>query len=103
MVWCSHPIKEFDNEEILWNMGTGYDAGHFHYSVLKFSDNATYAKEVARLPCRRKDSPCYMHSFGLTSKYVVMLEQPLFVNKTATNGVNLHHHLKWKPHLPVSL
>ena len=43
-----------------------------------------------------------MHSFGMTSKYIVMLEQPLFVNKTATNGVNLHHHLKWKPHFPVS-
>ena len=38
----------------------------------------------------------------MTSKYIVMLEQPLFVNKTATNGVSLHHHLKWKPQLPVS-
>ena len=43
-----------------------------------------------------------MHSFGMSKDFIVILEQPLFVDKTATNGINLHHHLKWKAHLPVS-
>ena len=46
--------------------------------------------------------PCYIHSFAMTSKYIIIIEQPLFIDKTATNGINLHHHLKWKAHLPVS-
>ena len=57
---------------------------------------------TGKIPSRRRDQPCYMHSFGMSKDFIVILEQPLFVDKTATNGINLHHHLKWKAHLPVS-
>ena len=64
-VWCSHPIRELNEEDTLWNLGTGYENGEFYYSVLKFNSSATFGQEIARLPCRKKDSPAYMHSFGM--------------------------------------
>jgi len=100
LFWGSHPLKEA-NEDILWNIGTSYDGSKFHYSVLRFKGGGSSAEQIALIPSRRKDMPCYIHSFAMTSKYVIIIEQPLFIDKTATNGINLHHHLKWKAHLPV--
>ena len=101
LFWGSHPLKE-SHEDVLWNIGTSHDGSKFHYSVLKFRGGGGSAEQIALIPSRRKDMPCYIHSFAMTSKYIIIIEQPLFIDKTATNGINLHHHLKWKAHLPVS-
>ena len=91
------------NSNIHICIGTSYDGSRLHYSVLKFDENGVASgRELGKVPSRRKDQPCYMHSFGMSHDYIVILEQPLFVDKTATNGITLHHHLKWKAHLPVS-
>lgn len=101
LVWCSHPLKE-PQEDVLWNIGISHDGAKFFYSVLKFSGcSGVKSREIARVPCRRKDMPCYIHSFAMTATHLILVEQPLFIDKTATNGINLHHHLKWKAHLPV--
>ena len=71
-------------------------------TIQKFKGGGSSGEEIANIPSRRKDMPCYIHSFAMTSKYIIIIEQPLFIDKTATNGINLHHHLKWKGHLPVS-
>ena len=102
LVWCAHPLKE-PEDNVVWNVGTSYDGSRFHYSVLKFNETGVASGvEIGKIPSRRRDQPCYMHSFGMSEDFIVILEQPLFVDKTATNGINLHHHLKWKSHLPVS-
>ena len=56
LVWCSHPIKELNKEDILWNLGTGYESGQFYYSVLKFNSSATYGQEIARYGFKKADN-----------------------------------------------
>jgi beta,beta-carotene 9',10'-dioxygenase len=54
------------------------------------------ARTLATMPVRE---PAYMHSFALTPRYVVLLENPLVVNplKLATSGRAFINNYKWKP------
>lgn len=49
--------------------------------------------------------PAYMHSFALTERYVVPLENPLVVNplKLAFGGKSFIHNYTWKPELGVRI
>jgi beta,beta-carotene 9',10'-dioxygenase len=55
---------------------------------------------IATLPARE---PSYMHSFALTQRYVLLLENPLVVNplRLATSGKAFIHNYRWKPELGV--
>lgn len=58
------------------------------------------AHVVATVPCRWKLHPGYMHTFGLTEHYFVIVEQPLSVSlteyiKAQLHGQNLSACLKW--------
>ena len=37
--------------------------------------------EVARIPARINGSPSYIHSFGMSSNFIVFIEQPLFLDE----------------------
>jgi beta,beta-carotene 9',10'-dioxygenase len=49
--------------------------------------------------------PSYMHSFALTPRYVLLLENPLVVNplKLALGAKAFIHNYKWKPELGVRI
>ncbi|QEC47806.1 carotenoid oxygenase family protein [Baekduia soli] len=55
-------------------------------------------RTVATHPVRE---PAYMHSFGLTPRFVVLLENPLVVNplRLAFSGRAFIHNYRWKPEL----
>ena len=79
------------------------------------SDNAI---EVAKIPARNGGTPSYIHSFGMTESFIVLVEQPLFLDvssepttvgcgsvlgSSGTSGSdkvpldkNNHRHYKWK-------
>jgi carotenoid cleavage dioxygenase-like enzyme len=64
--------------------------------------SATQARTLATLDVRE---PAYMHSFALTERYVVLLENPLVVNplKLALSGTSFIHNFSWKPELGVRI
>jgi len=76
---------------------------------------------LATIPARDKSAPCFYHSFGITTDYIIFIEQPLFVEATGSifrsahgpsgsgrGGVEslnrdeskayspIHHKLKWR-------
>ena len=52
---------------------------------------------IGSLPGRE---PAYMHSFGLTESYALLLENPLVVNPVRLlTGGGFIHHFRWKPEL----
>lgn len=58
------------------------------------------AKIVARVPARWKFNPAYMHTFGITDNYFVIVEQPLAVSLVSMFGAQINNQplatcLKW--------
>lgn len=58
------------------------------------------AKVVARIPARRRLHPSFMHSFGITENYFVIIEQPLSISMLSmAKGIILRkpiaNALKW--------
>lgn len=41
-------------------------------------DNAI---EIAKIPARMSGSPSYIHSFAMSKKYIIFIEQPLFLDE----------------------
>jgi beta,beta-carotene 9',10'-dioxygenase len=62
----------------------------------------TEGRTLARMPVRE---PSYMHSFALTPRYALLIENPLVVNplKLALSGKAFIHNYKWKPELGVRI
>lgn len=60
--------------------------------------SSTEARTLATLGVRE---PSYMHSFALTGRHVVLIENPLVVNplKLAFSGKSFIHNYAWKPEL----
>lgn len=58
--------------------------------------SATEARTLATMPVRE---PSYMHSFALTERHVLLIENPLVVNplKLALSGKSFIHNYVWKP------
>lgn len=62
---------------------------------------------VASIKCRWPFHPGYMHSFGITEHYFVIVEQPLCISLPTVvvnrfNGDPLSNSLKWFQDYPVS-
>lgn len=64
--------------------------------------DASSGRVVGSLPVKE---PAYMHSFALTPRYALLLENPLVVNplKLALGGRAFIHNYKWKPELGVKI
>jgi carotenoid cleavage dioxygenase-like enzyme len=64
--------------------------------------SATEGRTLATMAVRE---PSYMHSFALTPRYALLLENPLVVNplKLAVGGKAFIHNYKWKPELGVRI
>lgn len=48
----------------------------FYFIVLGFEES----KIVAKVPCSWPWNPSYMHSFGVTDNYFIVVEQPLTIS-----------------------
>ena len=59
-------------------------------------------RTLATMPARE---PAYMHSFSITPRFVVLLENPLVVNplRLAFGGRAFIHNYRWKPELGVRI
>lgn len=74
----SHPLVMSDGT--VYNIGLTVSAVGAKYAIMCFPngrDNFKNASIVAELPTRWKLHPGYMHSFGITDNFFVIVEQPL--------------------------
>jgi beta,beta-carotene 9',10'-dioxygenase len=64
--------------------------------------SSTESRTLATMPVRE---PAYMHSFALTPRFVVLLENPFTVNplRLAFGGRSFIHNYRWKPELGVRI
>lgn len=77
----SHPIVTSDGT--VYNVGLTISKSGPAYSVICFPHGENIfenAHVVAEIPTRWKLHPCYMHTFGITENYYVIVEQPLTVS-----------------------
>ncbi|XP_016940124.4 carotenoid isomerooxygenase [Drosophila suzukii] len=87
----------------VYNLGTTMTRSGPAYTILCFPHGRQMFEDahvVATLPCRWKLHPGYMHTFGLTDHFFVIVEQPLSVSlpeyiKSQLNGQNMSACLKW--------
>lgn len=74
------------------------------YNIVEFPavDGLNNAKIVAQIPTKNRFSPSYYHSFGMTDRYFIFIEQPLVISiphvlwSNFTGGTN-GNILKWRP------
>jgi beta,beta-carotene 9',10'-dioxygenase len=68
------------------------------YRFFEVAPEATEPRVIASLPVKE---PAYMHSFGLTERYLVLAEFPLVVNPLALalSGRPYIENYRWKPEL----
>jgi len=66
------------------------------YRVYGVPAGSSRRREIARLPVRE---PAYMHSFGMSERYIVLTEQPLVVNpfQLAFSGRPFIDNYRWEP------
>jgi carotenoid cleavage dioxygenase-like enzyme len=70
-----HPQYDFDRR-VLVNHSTAM--GHpGHYNVWSIADGSTAQRLLAAVPA---DPPCYMHSFGMSERYLVFAEFPVVID-----------------------
>ncbi|HMJ33644.1 MAG TPA: carotenoid oxygenase family protein [Baekduia sp.] len=64
--------------------------------------SSTESRTLATMPVRE---PAYMHSFALTPRFAVLLENPFTVNplRLAFGGRSFIHNYRWKPELGVRI
>jgi len=64
--------------------------------------SSTEGRTLATMPVRE---PSYMHSFAITPRYALLLENPLVVNplRLAFSGKAFIHNYRWKPELGVRI
>lgn len=97
----------YDNQGNLYAMGNSIR----HYNLLKITASNDQqlpfdVSIIAKVPVRRLFQPSYYHSFCITQKFWVFIEQPLILSvKSLTkqnylNGTNSRI-MKWKPEYKV--
>ncbi|XP_068152900.1 carotenoid isomerooxygenase [Drosophila tropicalis] len=93
----------------VYNLGTTMTKSGPAYTIICFPNGHQMFEDahvVATLPCRWKLHPGYMHTFGLTEHYFVIVEQPLSVSlteyiKSQLYNQNLSACLKWYEDKPT--
>lgn len=73
-----------------------------HYRFFLLARGATEPQVIASAPARE---PAYMHSFGLSERWIVLAEFPLVVNplRLALSGRPYIENYRWKPELGTRL
>ena len=77
----SHPHVMADGT--VYNVGLTVSPTGPAYAIICFPNGENTfdnAQVVAEIPARWKLHPCYMHTFGITENYFVIVEQPLTVS-----------------------
>ena len=90
----AHPERDFRRHE---TVGYGvHFARRSAYRLLSTPDGADAPVETARVPVRE---PAYMHSFAMTDRYAVLIDQPFVVNplRLAFGGKSFIENYEWKP------
>ncbi|BES91845.1 neither inactivation nor afterpotential B [Nesidiocoris tenuis] len=109
----SHPHVEEDGT--VYMLGLSVDMTGPKYSIVKFPntnkgcpkiDVFSETQIVAKIGTRWPLHPGYMHSFGLTPNYYILVEQPLSVSLPAKIAATLRNRplcesLKWYPDYPT--
>ncbi|GHO97970.1 15,15' beta carotene dioxygenase [Reticulibacter mediterranei] len=69
-----------------------------HYNIHTIADGTTQRTLIGSIPVRE---PAYIHSFGMTENYIVLVEFPLVVNPLSllTHGKPFIENFQWKPEL----
>lgn len=88
-----HP--HYDKQKTIFSYFTefGYK-GYYH--VYAMAENSHTRKLIASLPV---DEPAYMHSIGMTDKFIILTEVPLLVNQLKFRFANkpFIENYQWKP------
>ncbi|XP_070494160.1 carotenoid isomerooxygenase-like isoform X2 [Chironomus tepperi] len=103
----SHP--HVMNDGSVYNVGLTITKSGPAYGVLHFPKGERIfddAKIVAEIPTRWKLHPSYMHTFGITENYFIIVEQPLTVSvpsiiKSQLTNEPMITCLKWFPDKPT--
>jgi beta,beta-carotene 9',10'-dioxygenase len=93
-VTTAHPLYDFDRRE---NFNYLLDFGpRSTYQVYGLPDGSNARRKVASINVKE---PAYIHSFGMTEHYVVLVEFPLVVNplKLLVSGKPFIENYEWKP------
>lgn len=90
----AHPHYDFDRSEML-NYTTKFRK-ESSYNIYKTTSSGTSRKKVASLAVRE---PAYMHSFGITSHYLILAEFPLIAKplEILLSGKPFAENLHWLP------
>lgn len=93
-VTTAHPLYDFDRREnfnYLLNFGP-----RSTYHVYALPDGSHTRRRVASIDVKE---PAYIHSFGMTERFVVLVEFPLVVNplKLLVSGKPFIENYEWKP------
>ncbi|CAH0550459.1 unnamed protein product [Brassicogethes aeneus] len=91
----SHPHVTHDGT--VYNLGMSVTASGPHHNIICFPSKHTCynktmfekAQIVASIPARWPLHPSYMHTFGITKKYFLIVEQPLNLSVTALVATKL--------------
>lgn len=101
----SHPHVMPDGG--VYNIGMGYNKSGPVYTIVHFPniDNNSKtmfdnAKIISKIPARWKLNPAYMHTFGITDNFFIIIEQPLAISLINMLGAQLKNKplatcLKW--------
>jgi carotenoid cleavage dioxygenase-like enzyme len=90
----AHPHHDRERNELV-SYVTHYSR-RSSYRVYGLPAGASQRRRIAKIPV---SEPAYMHSFGMTERYVVLVEFPLVVNPTRmlVSGKPFIHNFRWKP------
>jgi len=96
-VTTAHPHLDRERGELV-NYVANFSA-RTSYKVFGLPPGSHTRRQIASIPVRE---PAYMHSFGITERYVVLVEFPLVVNplRLATSGLKgraFIDNYEWKP------
>ncbi len=89
-----HPHLDYDKGQII-NYITHFSLTSI-YNVYSIKQGSTRRQILASIPVKQ---PAYMHSFGMTEKYIILSEFPLFINpsRLLLTGSPFIDNLFWKP------
>lgn len=75
-------LNDFLNKKA-YNLGLSVKNGTTQYNIIKFPRGTQMfenASIVAEIPAHWQMNPSYMHTFGITENYFIVIEQPLSVS-----------------------
>ena len=95
-----------DRDGNVYNIGS--NVGSYNIVMFPTLDGLNQATILATIPTENRFSPSYYHSFGMTDRYFIFIEQPLVISiphvlwNNFTGGTN-GNILKWRPQNKVGV